>query len=82
MIYAIVAIVSLALGSGASYFVTKFVIEKKLGNAKNIAEKSIKDAEERASSIKKEAVLEAKEEVLKLKTDTENECRERRNEIQ
>lgn len=82
MIYAIVAIVSLALGGGVSFFVTKQLIEKKLGNAKNIAEKSIKDAEERASSIKKEAVLEAKEEVLKLKTDTENECRERRNEIQ
>ena len=82
MIYAIVAIVSLALGGGVSYFVTKLFIEKKLGNAKNIAEKSIKDAEEKASSIKKEAVLEAKEEVLKLKTDTENECRERRNEIQ
>ena len=82
MIYAIVAIVSLALGGGVSFFVTKQLIEKKLGNAKNIAEKSIKDAEERASSIKKEAVLEAKEEVLKLKTDSENECRERRNEIQ
>ena len=82
MIYAIVAIVSLALGGGVSFFVTKLFIEKKLGNAKNIAEKSIKDAEEKASSIKKEAVLEAKEEVLKLKTDTENECRERRNEIQ
>ena len=82
MIYAIAIIVSLALGGGVSFFVTKFVIEKKLGNAKNIAEKSIKDAEERASTIKKEAVLEAKEEVLKLKTDTENECRERRNEVQ
>ncbi len=82
MIYAIVAIVSLALGGGVSFFVTKQIIEKKLGNAKFVAEKSIKDAEERASTIKKEAVLEAKEEVLKLKTDTENECRERRNEIQ
>ena len=82
MIYAIVAVVSLALGGGVSFFVTKQIIEKKLGNAKYIAEKSIKDAEEKASSIKKEAVLEAKEEVLKLKTDTENECRERRNEIQ
>ena len=82
MIYAIIAVVSLALGGGVSFFATKMFIEKKLGNAKNIAEKSIKDAEERASSIKKEAVLEAKEEVLKLKTDTENECRERRNEVQ
>ena len=82
MIYAIVAIVSLALGGGVSFFVTKQLIEKKLGNAKNIAEKSIKDAEEKASSIKKEAVLEAKEEALKLKTDSENECRERRAEVQ
>ena len=82
MIYALVAVVSLALGGGVSYFVTKQLIEKKLGDAKNIAEKAIKDAEEKASSIKKEAILEAKEEALKLKTDSENECRERRNEIQ
>ncbi len=82
MLYAVAIIVSLAFGGGVSFFVTKRFIEKKLGNAKFVAEKSIKDAEEKASSIKKEAVLEAKEEVLKLKTDTENECRERRNEIQ
>ena len=82
MIYAIVAVVSLAIGGVAAYFVTGKVLEKKLGNAKNIAEKTIKDAEEKASTIKKEAVLEAKEEALKLKTDSENECRERRAEIQ
>ena len=82
MIYAIVAVVSLAVGGVASYFVTGKMLEKKLGNAKHIAEKAIKDAEEKASTIKKEAVLEAKEEALKIKTDSENECRERRNEIQ
>ncbi len=82
MIYAIVAVVSLAVGGVVSYFVAGKVLEKKLGNAKNIAEKTLKDAEEKASSIKKEAVLEAKEEALKLKTDSENECRERRVEIQ
>ena len=76
------AVVSLAVGGVASYFISNKMLEKKLGNAKNIAEKTIKDAEEKASSIKKEAVLEAKEEALKLKTDSENECRERRNEIQ
>jgi len=84
MVIAIVitAVVSLAIGGTVSYFISTKTLEKRLGNAKNIAEKSIKDAEERASSIKKEAILEAKEEVLKLKTDTENECRERRNEVQ
>ncbi len=78
----VTALVSLAVGGTSAYLISTKVIGKKLGNAKFIAEKSIKDAEERASTIKKEAVLEAKEEVLKLKTDTENECRERRNEIQ
>lgn len=82
MIYAIVIVVSLAIGGTASYFISTKMLEKKLGNAKHIAEKSIKDAEEKASSIRKEAVLEAKEEVLKLKTETENECRARRAEVQ
>ena len=58
------AVVSLAVGGVASYFISSKMLEKKLGNAKNIAEKTIKDAEEKASSIKKEAVLEAKEEAL------------------
>ncbi|MBR2391596.1 MAG: ribonuclease Y [Clostridia bacterium] len=75
-------VVFLAIGGFASYFITGKMLEKKLGNAKNIAEKTLKDAEEKASTIKKEAVLEAKEEALKLKTDSENECRERRAEIQ
>ena len=75
-------IVFLAIGGFASYFITGKMLEKKLGNAKNIAEKTLKDAEEKASTIKKEAVLYAKEEALKLKTDSENECRERRAEIQ
>ena len=82
LVYVLVGVVSLAVGGVSTYFIATKRLEKRLGNAKNIAEKSIKDAEEKASSIKKEAILEAKEEVLKLKTDTENECRERRNEIQ
>ncbi len=82
-VYIIIAVVvSLAIGAFASYYISTKMLEKKLGNAKNVAEKTLKDAEEKASSIKKEAVLEAKEEALKLKTDSENECRERRAEIQ
>ena len=82
-VYIIIAVVvSLAIGGIASYFISTKMLEKKLGNAKNVAEKTLKDAEEKASTIKKEAVLEAKEEALKIKTDSENECRERRAEIQ
>ena len=42
------AVVSLAVGGVASYFISSKMLEKKLGNAKNIAEKTIKDAEEKA----------------------------------
>ena len=77
----IVCLISLAIGGAVTYFVTKNLLNKKVGNAKDVADKTIKDAEEKASSIKKEALLEAKEEVLKMKTDTENECKERRNDI-
>ena len=77
----IVCLISLAIGGAVTYFVTKNLWNKKVGNAKDVADKTIKDAEEKASSIKKEALLEAKEEVLKMKTDTENECKERRNDI-
>ncbi|WP_435789760.1 ribonuclease Y [Clostridium sp.] len=46
--------------------------------AKKIIDDSVKEAETR----KKEAVLEAKEEVHRLRTDLEKESRERRNEVQ
>lgn len=78
----IVAVVSLAIGSVASYFISTKMLEKKLGNAKSVAEKTLKDADEKASTIKKEAILEAKEQALKIKADAENECKERRLEVQ
>ncbi|WP_376770425.1 ribonuclease Y [Clostridium lacusfryxellense] len=46
--------------------------------AKKILDDSVKEAESR----KKEAILEAKEEVHRLRTDLEKESRERRNEVQ
>ena len=46
--------------------------------AKKILDESVKEAESR----KKEAILEAKEEVHRLRTDLEKESRERRNEVQ
>jgi regulatory protein len=38
------AVVSLAIGGVASYFISSKMLEKKLGNAKNVAEKTLKDA--------------------------------------
>lgn len=63
-------------------YVRKNISQAKISEAdvkaKSIVEKAGNDAE----SIKKEAILEAKEEVHKLRTDFEKESRERRNELQ
>lgn len=42
----------------------------------------IDDAQKRAESIKKETILEAKEEVYRIKSENEKENRDRRNELQ
>lgn len=62
------------------------LIQKASKNKVEILEKDAADtlanARREADSIKKEAILEAKEEVHKLRSDFERESRERRNEIQ
>lgn len=82
-IFIICVVVALVLlGICALVYVRKNVslanVEKSREEAQIIIEESKKSAE----SIKKEALLEAKEEVHKLRSDLEKESRERRNEIQ
>ena len=47
----VVGVVSLAIGGFASYFITGKMLEKKLGNAKNVAEKTLKDVPDKIFSI-------------------------------
>ncbi|MEG1499829.1 MAG: ribonuclease Y [Clostridia bacterium] len=72
----------LAVGLLTGYFVSKFVMAKKAGKSKATAVKIIEDAYAEAKSIKKEAILETKEEVFKLKTEFDKEIKERRGDLQ
>ena len=63
-------------------YVRKNISQAKIADAELKAKQLIDDAEKSAESIKKESILEAKEEVHKLRNDFEKETRERRNEIQ
>ena len=56
--------------------------ETKIGSAEEHAKKLVDDAARKAGEIKKEMELEAKEEVLKLKTKLDDEIRSRRAEMQ
>lgn len=60
----------------------KKVAEGLLGSANDEADRIINKAIADAETKKKEAVLEAKDEVHKFRTETEKELRDRRNEVQ
>ncbi|GLY10414.1 ribonuclease Y [Bacillus badius] len=75
-------LLGLIVGVVVGYFVRKSIAESKIAGAKSAADQIVDDAKREAESLKKEALLEAKDEIHKLRTDTELELRERRNELQ
>ena len=78
----IIGVVALAIGILVGYILRKSIGEKTIGNAETKARNMILDAENRAETIRKELVLEAKEEAHRQRNEAEKEIRERRNEIQ
>ena len=78
----IVGLCALGIGILVGYIMRKSMGEKTIGNAETKARNLILDAENKAETIKKELVLEAKEEAHRQRNEAEKEIRERRNEIQ
>ena len=78
----IVGVVCGAGGWFGGYWYRRNIAEAKVAKAEGAVKQMIDAAQKRAATIKKETILEAKEEVYKLKSENERENRERRNEIQ
>lgn len=75
------AIVALIIGFIIGYFISKQSIEKNLANAKTTASNILNDANKEAESLKKETLVEAKEQIQQYRTTIENELSNRRNEV-
>lgn len=78
LIVLVVAIGGIVLG----YYYRKRVAEGKISSAEDAAKRIVEDAEKQAEAIKRETLLEAKEEIHKLRSEIERESRERRSEFQ
>ncbi len=78
----IIAVITAALGCAGGYMYRKTTGEKKIGRTEAYAKNLLDDATRKAEEKKKETILEAKEEVLRLKTELDRECRDRRAEVQ
>ena len=80
-IVALIALVALAVGLFAGYLYRKNGMEKKIGQTEEFCANMLEDATHKAEEKKKEAVLEAKEEIIRLKSELDKEVRDRRSEV-
>ncbi len=78
----IAAIAGIIVGVIAGILYRKNIAEKEIGSAEEEAKRIINDSIKAAESKKREAVLEAKEEIHKSRADLEREIKERRSEVQ
>lgn len=82
----VVAIAGMFLAFKYGYSYRKKIAESKIGSAeeeaKRILERAESESKKNASNIKKEKLIEAKEEIHKLRNELDREIKERRNDIQ
>ncbi|WP_054260321.1 ribonuclease Y [Propionispora sp. 2/2-37] len=77
-----IAVVAAVLGSGVGYVIRKRIAEAKIASAEEAAKKIVVEAERAGEAKKKEALVEAKEEIHRHRSELERETRERRAELQ
>ena len=78
LIIILCSIIGIAIG----YAVRKYIGEGKINNSEELAKKIITEAEHSAENKKKELLLEAKEEIHKIRLENDNDIKNRRNEVQ
>ena len=82
MLTVIIGVVALAGGVAGGFLYRKKVSEKEISSAEEEGRRIVNEAIRNAESKKKEALLEAKEEILKSRTDYEKEEKSRRADLQ
>ena len=77
----IVGIVAVLLGAGGGYAARKRTAEAQIGSAEEEAKRIVDEAREHGEVKKKEAMVEAREDIHRLRQELDKETRERRQEI-
>lgn len=82
LIKILLALLYIGVGLIGGYFLRKYMSESKINNATKTAHSMVEDAIKEGERVKKEKLLEAKEEIHALRTELDKESRDRRNELQ
>jgi len=80
------AVIAVILAAGGSFYAgivyRRKVAEARIGSAEDEAKRIVNDAIKSAEQKRKEVVIEAKDEIFKMRNESDREMRERRKEIQ
>ena len=77
----IIALITLIVGVFAGYLYRQNVMEKKIGRDEASVKSMLAEESRKAEEKKKELLLEAKEEIIRLKSESDKEIRDRRKEV-
>lgn len=78
----VIILAGIFIGGLAGYIIRKRIAEAKIKSAEEAAGKIVIEAKKTGEARKKEALLEAKDEIFKLRSELERESKERRIELQ
>jgi ribonuclease Y len=81
LFYLLLTALVLGLGFLAGFFYRKYLIDSHVESLESLGKKILDEARKEAEGIKKETRLQAKDQLLQLKTDFERETQERRHEL-
>ncbi len=78
----IVGVAALAIGLVAGFLMRKYMAEAKISSAEEEAKRILQEAEKTSDGKKREALVEAKDEIFAMRNDAERDIKNRRNELQ
>ncbi len=80
-LYVLVILASLVAGIISGYIFKNILSEKKIKSSESLAARIVEESKKEAETIKKESILQAKENLLKIKADFDKETKDRRSDL-
>jgi ribonucrease Y len=77
----LIVVISIIVGFFIGFSYRKYIIDNKAGSAAEKASMLLENAKKEANTIKKEAILEGREEIQQLKSFTEDDIRKQKSEL-
>ncbi len=74
-------LVAVFVGAALGFVLNRFLIKDRTARAAEDAERAVKEAGKQAETLKREALVEAKDQIFKMKAEAETEAKERRKEL-